>query len=64
MSDMGYGRMPAIMRASDREALNKLRYDYANDMAAYKVGDWSSTHDALESAVVYIEELERWTGET
>lgn len=62
-SDLGFGRMAAIMRPSDREELAKLRAAYANDLVAYKVGDWSTTHDALESAVVYIEELERWVTE-
>lgn len=50
MSPMGFGRMA------------ELRADYANALAAYKMGDFASTHVALESAVVYIEELERWVG--
>jgi hypothetical protein len=50
------------MSTPDREHISKLRADYAYNLAAYKVGDWSSTHEALKSAVVYIEELERWVG--
>lgn len=61
MSDsLGFGRQAAITRQSDRDEIARLRAAYANDLAVYKMGDWSSTHNALESAVVYIEELERW----
>lgn len=62
MSAMGFGRMPAIMWPSDREQLAELRADYANRVYAYELGDFMSTHAALESAVAYIEELERWVG--
>lgn len=48
------------MSPSDRERLAELRADYANALAAYKMGDFASTHVALGSAVVYITELERW----
>ena len=59
MSDLGFGRMPAIMRPSDRSEVKRLRSDYRDRIAAYEVGSLSTQY-ALDAAVDYIEELERW----
>lgn len=62
MGDLGFGRLPARLWRSDRERIDQLRAVFAARVAAYNLGDFVSTHDALEAAVVYIEELERWVG--
>lgn len=61
MSDMGFGRMPAIMFPCDREKLDNLRADYRRDNEAYRDGRCFA-EDFAETAHAYIEELERWVG--
>lgn len=57
MPDLGYGRMAAIMRPSDRAEIIRLRDEYA---ARIEDSSHLGTHYALAAAAEYIEALEKW----